>query len=230
MNYLIVDDNKLARMSLRELISQTKLLEFAGECSSGTEAYQFITTGQVDILFLDIEMPGITGIELMKSLPEKPIIIFTTAKRDYAIDVFDLNVADYLIKPITPPRLLEAITKAGKIFENRNATISRVEKEFIFLKDKKVLKKINISEILWIEAMGDYIKIHTPEKWYMAHTTLRQLEVKLPTEKFMKIHRSYIIALNKIDSIEDNVIHVNNNMIPLADSCRQQLFEKINMI
>ena len=217
-------------MSLRELISQTKLLEFAGECSSGAEAYQFITTGQVDILFLDIEMPGITGIELMKSLPVKPIIIFTTAKRDYAIDVFDLNVADYLIKPVTPQRLLEAITKAGKIFENRNATISRVEKEFIFLKDKKILKKINISEILWIEAMGDYIKIHTPEKWYMAHTSLRQLEVKLPTEKFMKIHRSYIIALNKIDSIEDNVIHVNNNMIPLADSCRQQLFEKINMI
>jgi len=230
MNYLIVDDNKLARMSLRELISQTNLLEFAGECSSGAEAYQFITSQRVDILFLDIEMPGITGIDLMKSLPAKPIIIFTTAKQNYVFDVFDLNVADYLIKPVTPSRLLEAITKAEKIYKYRNATISSVEKEFIFLKDKKVLKKINISEILWIEAMGDYIKIHVPEKWYMAHTSLRLLEDKLPPEKFMKIHRSYIIALNKIDSIEDNVIHINKNMIPLADSCRQQLFEKINMI
>jgi DNA-binding LytR/AlgR family response regulator len=126
--------------------------------------------------------------------------------------------------------LLEAITKAGKIFENRNATISIVEKEYIFLKDKKALKKINISEILWIEAMGDYIKIHVPEKWYMAHTSLRQLEEKLSPEKFMKIHRSYIVALNKIDSIEDNVIHINKNTIPLADSCRQLLFEKINTI
>jgi DNA-binding LytR/AlgR family response regulator len=230
MNYLIVDDNTLARMSLRELISQTNLLEFAGECSNGTEAYQFITSRQVDLLFLDIEMPGITGIELMKSLPVKPIIIFTSAKKNYAVDVFDLNVADYIIKPVTPARLLEAITKAGKIFETRNATISKVEKEFIFLKDKKALKKINISDILWIEAMGDYIKIHTPEKWYMAHTSLRILEEKLPHEKFMKIHRSYIVALNKIDSIEDNVIHINKSMIPLADSCRQQLLEKLNTI
>jgi DNA-binding LytR/AlgR family response regulator len=230
MNYLIVDDNKLARMSLKELVSQTKLLEFAGECSSAAEAYQFINTHQVDLLFLDIEMPGISGIDLMKSLPVKPIIIFISAKQNYAVDVFDLNVADYLIKPVTPSRLLEAITKAGKIFENRNATISIVEKEYIFLKDKKALKKINISEILWIEAMGDYIKIHVPEKWYMAHTSLRQLEEKLSPEKFMKIHRSYIVALNKIDSIEDNVIHINKNTIPLADSCRQLLFEKINTI
>jgi DNA-binding LytR/AlgR family response regulator len=230
MNYLIVDDNTLARMSLRELISQTNLLEFAGECSNGAEAYQFITSRQVDLLFLDIEMPGISGIELMKSLPTKPIIIFTSAKKNYAVDVFDLNVADYIIKPVTPARLLEAITKAGKIFEKRNATISKVEKEFIFLKDKKALKKINISDILWIEAMGDYIKIHTPEKWYMAHTSLRLLEEKLPYEKFMKIHRSYIVALNKIDSIEDNIIHINKSMIPLADSCRQQLLEKLNTI
>ena len=193
MNYLIVDDNTLARMSLKELVSQTNLLEYAGECSNGTEAYQFITSRQVDLVFLDIEMPGITGIELMKSLPVKPIIIFTSAKKNYAVDVFDLNVADYIIKPVTPARLLEAITKAGKIFENRNATISKVEKEFIFLKDKKALKKINFSEILWIEAMGDYIKIHTVEKWYMAHTSLRLLEEKLPPEKFMKIHRSYIV-------------------------------------
>jgi two-component system, LytTR family, response regulator len=230
MNYLIVDDNTLARMSLKELISQTNLLEFAGECSNGAEAYQFITSRQVDLLFLDIEMPGISGIELMKSLPTKPIIIFTSAKKNYAVDVFDLNVADYIIKPVTPARLLEAITKAGKIFEKRNATISKVEKEFIFLKDKKALKKINISDILWIEAMGDYIKIHTPEKWYMAHTSLRILEEKLPHEKFMKIHRSYIVALNKIDSIEDNIIHINKSMIPLADSCRQQLLEKLNTI
>jgi DNA-binding LytR/AlgR family response regulator len=230
MKYLIVDDNKLARMALRELISQANLLEFAGECTNGTEAYEFITSKQVDLLFLDIEMPELSGIELMKSLPVKPIIIFTTSKKDYAIDVFDLNVADYLLKPISLSRLLEAITKAKKIFESRISTISKVEKEFIFLKDKKALKKINIAEILFIEAMGDYIKIHIPEKWYMAHTSLRILEEKLPAEKFMKVHRSYIVALNKIDSIEDNVIHINKNMIPLADSNRQQLFEKLNMI
>lgn len=217
-------------MALRELISQANLLEFAGECANGTEAYEFITSKQVDLLFLDIEMPELSGIELMKSLPVKPIIIFTTSKKDYAIDVFDLNVADYLLKPISQSRLLEAITKAKKIFESRISTLSKVEKEFIFLKDKKALKKINITDILFIEAMGDYIKIHIPEKWYMAHTSLRILEEKLPAEKFMKIHRSYIVALNKIDSIEDNVIHINKNMIPLADSIRQQLFEKLNMI
>jgi DNA-binding LytR/AlgR family response regulator len=230
MKYLIVDDNKLARMSLRELVSQTNLMDFTGECTNGTEAYEFITSNQVDLVFLDVEMPGMTGIELMKSLPNKPIIIFTSAKKNYAVDVFDLNVADYVLKPVQMPRLMEAITKARKIFETKSTSVSKVEKEFLFIKDKKVLKKINLVDILWIEAMGDYIKIHTKDKWNMANTSLRALEERLSPEKFMKVHRSYIVSIDKIEYIEDNVIYINNSPVPLADSYRNALYERLDML
>lgn len=230
MKCLIVDDNKLARMALKELLNQTKTLTLAGECSSGVEAYDFLNKNDVDLVILDIEMPGMTGIELLKSVIQKPIIIFSSSKIEYAVDAFELNVADYIVKPVTLPRLIQAVAKAKTIFENRNTSVNNVSPEFIFLKDKKALIKIGLNEILWLEAMGDYIKIHTAAKVYMVHSTLKMLEEKMPSSQFMKVHRSYVVAINKIESIKDGLIAINNTSIPLAESFRSHLIEKLNLI
>ena len=230
MKCLIVDDNKLARMALTELLTQARLVKLVGECSNGMEAYEFIKSNNVDLVFLDIEMPGMSGIDLLKSLPDPPIVIFSTAKKNYAVDAFELNVADYLVKPVAMPRLLLALQKAQSIFKHRNDTISKVANEFIFLKDKGALRKINLDDILWIEALGDYVKIHISGKWFMLHTTLKALETKLPSGKFLKVHRSYIIALDKIDYIEEGVIYIERSPIPLTETYRNQLLEKLHLI
>jgi DNA-binding LytR/AlgR family response regulator len=230
MKCLIVDDNKMARMATAELLNQTKMVKVTGECSSGLEAYTFIKSNPVDLVILDIEMPGMSGIDLLKSLPDAPIVIFSTAKKNYAVDAFELNVADYIIKPVSLPRLLQAIEKARSIFKHRHDVVSKIAHDFIFLKDKGTLRKIKLSDILWIEALGDYVKIHVTDKWFMLHTTLKQLEGKLPSANFLKVHRSYIIALDKIDYIEEGVIYVNRAPVPLTETYRNLLMERLNLI
>jgi DNA-binding LytR/AlgR family response regulator len=230
MKCLIVDDNKLARMATSELLNQSKLVTLVGECSNGIEAYEFVKSNDVDLVILDIEMPGMSGIEVLKSLPQGPIVIFSTSKKTYAADVFELNVADYIIKPVSMPRLIQALQKAQTIYNHRNITISKVEHEFIFLKDKGALRKIKLSDILWIEAMGDYVKIHLPEKWFMLHSTLKSLEEKLPLSKFLKVHRSYIVALDKIDYIEEGVIYINKSPVPLTETYKSILMDRLNLI
>jgi DNA-binding LytR/AlgR family response regulator len=230
MKCLIVDDNKLARMAMKEFIGQIKFLKLLGECSAGLEAYEFINTKPVDLVLLDIEMPGMSGIELLQSLINKPIIIFLTSNSNYAVNAFDLNVADFIVKPVVLPRLLQAVEKAQSIYEHRNTSVSRVEPDFIFLKDKGALVKISFSEILWMEAMGDYVKIYTLEKWFMVHTTMKSLEIKLPQSNFMRVHRSYIVAINKIERIQEGAIMIGSSAIPLAETYRNQIMDRLNFI
>jgi DNA-binding LytR/AlgR family response regulator len=230
MNCLIVDDNKIARMLLMEFVSKMKQLTIVGECTNGVEAYDFLATNPVDLVFLDVEMPGMSGIELLQSLTKKPIVIFLTAKKSYAIDAFDLNVADYIVKPVTLPRLLQAVEKAQHIFSHRNDTFSKVEQDFVFLKEKGTLRKIKLEDIVCVEAQGDYVKIHTHDKWHMVHTTLKAMEEKLTSAKFIKVHRSYIVAVEKIDYIEENSIYINKTAVPLADSYKMQLMDRLNLL
>jgi DNA-binding LytR/AlgR family response regulator len=230
MKCLIVDDNKMARMVLVEFISQIKSLTITGQCSTGLEAYEFINANPVDLLFLDIEMPGMSGIELLQSLKYKPVIIFSTSNSTYAADLFDLNVADYLLKPVTMPRLLQAVEKAQTLYGHRNSSVSRIETDFIFLKDKGALVKISFADILWMEAMGDYVKIYTNDKCFMAHTTMKSVAIKLPALGFLRVHRSYIVALDKIESIKDGSILIGSSAIPIAETYRTQVMERLNLI
>lgn len=230
MRCLIVDDNELARVMLGHLVTQTGLLEVIGQCRDAIEAHQHITRDSPDLVFLDIEMPGMSGIELLHSLPRKPLIIFTTSTRDYALEAFELNVVDYLLKPVTLPRLLQAIEKAREVLQRDNTEVNKVDEENIFIRDNGTLKKIRMDEILWIEAMGDYIKIFTPGKWHIVHTTLKAVEEKIRSAKLMRIHRSYIVSLNKIDSIEDGVLNIMSTPIPVADSYRSQLMKKLKLL
>ena len=231
MNCLIVDDNKMARMAMKQLVSQVNELVLAGECDNAMEAYNKVNKEHIDLLLLDIEMPGMTGLELTKNLGHaSPLIIFTTAKTDYAVAAFELNVVDYVIKPVSPARFLQAIEKAKEVLESNKQDVLVEEKEFVFVRDNGILKRIDINDILYLEAMGDYVKVHTLQKFHVVHSTLKAIGEKLPPSKFMRVHRSYIVALNKIDFIEEGVINIGKNPIPVADAYRGSLNQQLNLL
>jgi len=231
MKCIIVDDNKVARMALKQLISQVASLELIAECNDAAEALDSLNTTQVDLLLLDIEMPGMTGLDLIKKLGNsKPLIIFTTAKKDYAVEAFELNVVDYLVKPIALPRFKQAVDKAQEVLDSDKQEVKLEEQGFVFVKDNGVLKRIAIDDILFLEAMGDYVKVHTPQKFHVVHATLKSIEEKLPPSKFLRVHRSYIVAINKIDYIQEGTISIGKTMIPVADTHKANLNKRLNLL
>ncbi|MFL5745734.1 MAG: LytR/AlgR family response regulator transcription factor [Niastella sp.] len=227
---LIVDDNDLSRLTLRQLVLQTGRLQVTGECKDAIEAHRNITANPPDLVLLDIEMPGMTGIELLKILPKKTLAILTTSKKDYAVEAFDLNVVDYLVKPVNLSRLMQAIDKVQDILSRDEEEITAAPDDYLFIRDNNMLKKLRLEEILWIEAMGDYVKIRTESQWHIVHTTLKAVEEKLKSVRLMRVHRSYIISLDKIDSIEDGVVNIINTPIPVAESYRSKLIQKIKLL
>jgi DNA-binding LytR/AlgR family response regulator len=231
MNCLIIDDNKLARTAMKQLASHIDQLSVAGECASAIEAYNILQKEKIDLLLLDIEMPGMNGIELTRNIGKKgPVIIFTTAKKDYAVEAFELHVADYLIKPVTPSRFLQAIERAKELQHATTRELHDTDNEFVFIRDSGTLKRIKLDEILYLEAMGDYVKLHTSQKFHAVHSTLKAIEERLPDAKFMRVHRSYIVALDKIDAIQDGAIVISKNSIPVADAYRAALNSRLNLL
>lgn len=218
-------------MALKQLVSQVPSLELLSECTDAQEALDTLNDTQVDLLLLDIEMPGITGLDLTKKLGNsRPLIIFTTAKTDYAVEAFELNVVDYLVKPIALPRFKQAVEKAQEAIESNKEEMKVEEQAFVFVKDNGVLKRIAIDDILFLEAMGDYVKVHTPQKFHVVHATLKSIEEKLPASKFLRVHRSYIVAINKIDYIQEGTISIGKTTIPVADTHKSNLNKRLNLL
>ncbi|WP_336515476.1 LytTR family DNA-binding domain-containing protein [Pollutibacter soli] len=231
MNALIVDDNKIARTTMKQLASQVKDLVVVGECSNAMEAYNFLRDQAVDLLLLDIEMPGMTGLELTKNMGDKkPLIVFTTSKKEYAAEAFELNVADYLVKPVTPSRFIQAIDKVREFLESDKDEITLNKDSFIFIRDSNIVRKLNLEDILYAEAMGDYVKLHTAQKFYAIHSTLKAVEERLPAPAFIRVHRSYIVALDKIETIQDGDLIINSKAIPVADAYRSSLNKRMNIL
>ncbi len=237
MKCLVVDDNKMARLALQQLVSQVDFLECTGEAASAIEAFNFLKQNDVDLILLDIEMPNMSGIELTRQLSQRPLIIFITSKKEYAVEAFELNVADYIVKPITVPRFLAAVERAKQLFDaknDKNSSLLQSTEEFIFIRDSTLLKKIMMDDLLWLEAMGDYVKVfhreNGKEKFNAIHTTLKALEEKLPASKFQRVHRSYVVAVAKIDFIEEGAINVGKKVIPVADAYRNALNKRLNLI
>ena len=231
MKCIIVDDNKMARMALKQLVLQVPGLELIAECNDASEALDSLNSTTVDLVLLDIEMPGMSGFDLIKKLGyNKPLIIFTTAKKDYAVEAFELNVVDYLVKPIALPRFRQAIEKAQETLESNKQEVKVEEQGFVFVKDNGVLKRITIDDILFLEAMGDYVKVHTPQKFHVVHATLKSIEEKLPSSKFIRVHRSYIVAINKIDFIQEGTISIGKTSIPVADTHKSNLTKRLNLL
>jgi DNA-binding LytR/AlgR family response regulator len=231
MKCLVVDDNIIARTTLKQLISQVSDLQLSGECASAMEAYNLLREKPVDLLLLDIEMPGMTGIELTRNLQaERPIIIFTTSKKEYAAEAFDLNVADYIVKPITPARFIQAIDKARELLQSNSEQVKLNEDEFIFIRDSNIVRRLKLSDILYVEAMGDYVKLHTAQKYFAIHATMKEVEQRLPSSRFLRVHRSFIAAIDKIDTIQEGTLIINGKPVPVADAYRAALNKRMNVL
>jgi len=221
----------MARMAMKKMVSQDQNLELAAECADAIEAYNYLSNNPVDLLLLDIEMPDMSGLDLIKKLGnKKPLIVFTTAKTDYAVEAFELSVVDYLVKPVALPRFIQAVEKANEALESNKQEVKVEEQGFVFVKDNGVLKRISIDDILYLEAMGDYVKVHTAPKFHVVHATLKSLEEKLPSSKFTRVHRSYIVAINKIDFIQEGTISIGKASIPVADTYKTTLNKRLNLL
>lgn len=231
MNCLIVDDNKIARTTLKQLASRIRDIKVVAECADAMEAYNFIQKEKIDLLLLDIEMPGMNGLELTKHLgSSRPLVIFTTGKKDYAVDAFELNVVDYVLKPVNPARFIQAIDKARDMLESEHDQVDLAGEEFIFVRDSNIVRRVQLSEILYAEAMGDYVKLHTTQKFIAIHSTLKALEERLPAQKFQRVHRSYIVSLARIDSIQDGALIIQGKPVPVADAYRAELNKRMNVL
>jgi len=231
MNCLIIDDNVIARTTLKQLVRKDSGLTLLGECADAMEAYHKIMSDSVDLLFLDIEMSGMSGIDLVKSLGSKnPVIIFTTSKKEYAAEAFELNVADYITKPVTTIRFLQAVEKAREIFKNKKQTPQAEDDSFIFIRDSNIVRRLKVEEILFAEAMGDYVKLYLADKFYSVHSSLKDVESKLPESRFLRVHRSFIIQVGKIDTIEGGTLIINKKSIPVADTYRAALNQRLKIL
>lgn len=227
---LVVEDNKIASLILVQLLQQVPGIKIDGVFDNAVDASVFLSSKKTDLLFLDIEMPGMSGIELLRSLPVRPLTILTSANTGHAIEAFELNVVDYIVKPVLLPRLVTAVRRAMELIQQEGVIINNVEQDYIFIKDGKAIRKILFSDIYFMEAKGDYVKIHFSDKYYVIHATLKLLEEKLSAKKFIRVHRSYIVALEKIDYIEDNVLFLNSIPVPLSEFYKSRLLSNINFL
>lgn len=229
-NCLIVDDNKVARVLLRELLEQIPQLNITGECSSAAEAISFIGNNKIDILFLDIEMPGMSGLDLLRSLEKRPLTILTSGNKGYALEAFDLNVVDYVVKPVALPRLVISVNRAIELLKQKDVEINTIEQGHVFIKENKQIKKLALNDIYILESKGDYVKIQLADKYHIIHSTLKAMEDRLPAAKFIRVHRSYVVAIDKIDYMEDNVLYLNGIPVPVSESYRTELFKQLNIL
>jgi len=234
MNCIVVDDNKMARTALKKLIDQVDILTFKMECASPVEAFNYLQKETIDLVFLDVEMPGMSGIELIKNLnvERRPVIILITAKTEYAVEAFELNVADYIVKPVTLPRLLTAVAKAKELIDSKEQKIevNQKDRDYVFVRSNSVLAKIKINDIIYIQALGDYVNIFTVDKRHTVHITLRGMEENLSTEKFYRLHRSYLIALDHIDKVEEGTAFIGKHPVPIGEQYKKELLKKLNLI
>lgn len=230
MKALIVDDNDIARTTLMHLAKQIPNLIIEKEYSNAIEAYNHLQSNQIDLIFLDIEMPEMTGIELTKNLSGKDtIIIFTTSNKEYALEAFELNIADYILKPVMPARFLQAVSKAQAIIDSRKENVEVTRDEFLFVRDSNITRRLKLDDIFYAEAMGDYVKFYTREKMFAIHGKMKTAEERLPKNDFIRVHRSYIVSVSKIDTLQDGGIMINGKFIPVADAYRKALNTRMNV-
>ncbi|TPE43554.1 LytR/AlgR family response regulator transcription factor [Pontibacter mangrovi] len=236
---MIVDDEPLALDVLETFIQRLDNLELACRCNNAVEAYSCLQTEHIDLLFLDIQMPKLTGIDFLKSLAHPPKVIFTTAYRDYAVEGFELNAVDYLLKPIAFERFLKAVSKVSAPEAQQTALAAPTaaapaaappdyKDAFIYLKADKKMVKVMLSDILYIESLKDYIRVKTETKEIISYQKISFLEEKLPPEKFLRIHRSFIIALDKVQAFSASAVDIGKTEIPIGRFYKNEVLQVLN--
>ena len=228
MNCIIVDDEQISRDILAKLIHKTSNLNLMGSCESAVEALELMRQKSVDLIFLDVEMPEFSGIEFLSAINQKPLIIFVTSKEMYAVEAFEHDAVDYLLKPLNYPRFARAVSKARDIFESRQTVQNGMTN--LFVKKDNQLVKIRFSDILFVEAAADYMIIFTHSQRFMVNITMKALNERLPERDFIRVHRTYTVRRDKIDSMEDNAVVVGGRKIPIGGSYKNKLYKSLNLL
>lgn len=223
---LIIDDEPLAQNVIKQYAERIPDLKIAGTCNEAICAHKVLQEQEIDLLFLDINMPKLSGISFLRTLSNPPLVIFTTAYSEYALEGYELNAIDYLKKPFSFDRFFKAYTKALELLQLKNQSVSKVDnenftEEYFYVKANKKTIKVNLSDIIFIEGLGDYIKIHLKNSKLITNLSMKKMIDLLPEDKFYRIHKSYIISLDKIDSLEGNLVSVQGNKLPIGNSYRQ---------
>jgi len=229
MNCIIIDDEPLARAEMRSLIKEASTIEILGDFSNALTALDFLKTKDVDLIFLDIEMPLVTGLEFAEQLPKQSLIIFTTAYSQYALKSYELDAIDYLLKPIEKHRLEKAIQKAelyNQLLSQSTIknTIESNTNDFLFIKSERRFYKLMFEEIKFIEGLKDYVVIHTKTQKLITAMNLKTIHLKLPAGKFLRVSKSYVVNINFIDSFDNHNIYVDVSEIPLGEVFRAEFF------
>ena len=233
MNCIVIDDDKLSRRVLEEIIKKSEGLELKESFADAVDAINFLKKeDDVHIIFLDIEMPEMSGIDFLNTLKNPPQIIIVSSKGKYALDAFEYDVTDYLLKPVTYTRFYKAIDKATARFEKNKMNL--IGKEEIFIKKNSMLVRLKYNDILWVEALENYVIFNTYKEKYTIHFTMKAIEQKLPTNKFTRVHRSFIVNTSCINLIEDNSVVIKTDdgskSIPIGKSFKDKLMQDINLI
>lgn len=241
---LVVDDERLARVLLQNFIAKLPQLELVAQCKNALEASACLQKEKIDLLFLDIQMPGLTGVELLQSLQHQPLVVFTTAYSEYALESYQYGVIDYLLKPFAFNRFLKAVNKASEqitllrkvehfstlTFPAEQPVIATEptdKKDFILIKAAHKIYKIKYEDILYIQSMKEYVAIHTKTERILALHSLKKLETELPDDLFIRIHKSYTVSINKVTSLEGNLICIHDQKIPIGSMYKDNVMEKI---
>jgi DNA-binding LytR/AlgR family response regulator len=219
---MIVEDEPVSQEILKKYISDYPSLELLAVCNNAIEANDQLRKLSPDLMFLDITMPKISGLEFYRSLSDPPYVIFTTAYPEYAVSGFEVNAVDYLVKPFPFDRFLKAMNKMQDLMEPASGNAG-----FILLQADKKMHKVNFDDILFIEAMGDYVKVHSPGKTLIVHQTLQKLEGQLPAHRFFRTHKSYLVSLDRIDYIEGNMVVIQKDHIPIGQTYRNDFLERL---
>lgn len=225
LSCVIVDDEPVARKILEEFIEQVPFLSLAGQFENVAKTEAFLQEQKADILFLDIEMPKMTGLQYLKKASVQPLVILTTAYPEYALEGYELDIIDYLLKPIAFSRFSKAVQKAKEFIDLRDRTVKENNPSFLFIRSDKRIEKIELKQIVYVESAGNYIFIVTPTKKIMAYLTLKGIESQLPPQEFIKIHQSFLVSFSRIESIEGNQVIVNGKPIPISRSYRDSLMK-----
>ncbi len=228
---LIVDDEPLAREGMELLVKEAGFLDLQASCAGALEANQVLAREAIDLIFLDIQMPRIRGIDFLRGLQDPPLVIITTAYPHFALEGFELNVLDYLVKPIAPERFLKSVNRARDVMERNQpggAAGTGGADDYFFIRCNNGYEKIFYESILFVEACQNYICIHTAAEKYMTLTPMRSLEEQLPAGNFLRIHKSYIVAVSKIRSLNGNEVTVGQTRIPVSKNYKDELMKIID--
>jgi two-component system LytT family response regulator len=220
---IITDDEPFARKGLQGYVEKTNFFDLKAQCEDAMELSEVLKQQPVDLLFLDIQMPHLTGVEFIKSLQNPPKVIFTTAFKEYATDGFDLDVLDYLLKPISFERFMKAAFKAKDYFDQKGS--GGIEMGYMFVKSEGKLEKVIFDEVLFVQGMENYVIIQTVNKKIITHSTLKAFGERLPRRKFLQTHKSYFVAYDKVSSIDGNMLDVDQHQVPISRQLREQVMQ-----